>query len=139
MRFIVKRIMLMSDKVCIDSERDRYSSAPVPASMAFGSTNALVRGRTPKTPYEMRFMVKRIYEKAVHEIVNCLYFALSIVDSAFFSSICIADSFPENALVKRHNCRILAELLQELCGYGYGNIMLQAEIACYFGQIVSAL
>ena len=56
-------------------------------------------------------MVKRIYEKAVHEIVNCFYFALSIVDRAFFSSICIADSFPENVLVKRHNCRILAELL----------------------------
>ena len=51
MRFTVKRIMLMSDKVCIDSERDRYSSAPVPASMAFGSTpNALVRG-SPLKPH----------------------------------------------------------------------------------------
>ena len=68
-------------------------------------------GENPKTPYEMRFMVKRIYKKAVQEIVNCFYFALSIVDSAFFSSICIADSFPENVLVKRHNCGILAELL----------------------------
>ena len=59
----------------------------------------------------MCFIVKRIYKKAVHENVNCFYIALSIADRAFFSSICIADSFPENVLIKRHNCGILAELL----------------------------
>ena len=56
----------------------------------------------------MRFMVKRIYKKAVHEIVNCFYFTLSIVDRAFFSSICIADSFPENVLVKDNPMERLA-------------------------------